>query len=94
MSRHDGPSDQPDDEDETDFWLAVPDLRESLIEADADYAAGRTFGEDEIRARYGLPKRINISVPDSFDDPLPESEIALWEGQPTAEDTSRPDRNE
>lgn len=46
-----------DDEDETAFWLSVPRFRESLIEADADYAAGRTYGEDEIRARYGLPPR-------------------------------------
>lgn len=45
------------DEDETDFWLSVPGILESLAEADADYAAGRTYGEDEIRARYGLPPR-------------------------------------
>jgi hypothetical protein len=44
-----------DDGDETAFWVSVPGLRESLAEADADYAAGRTFGEQEIRARYGLP---------------------------------------
>ncbi len=46
-----------DDDDETDFWLAVPGFRESLIEAEADIAAGRTFGEEEIRARYGLLPR-------------------------------------
>ncbi|WP_204158457.1 hypothetical protein [Mycolicibacterium mucogenicum] len=45
------------DDDETDFWLAVPGFRESLIEAEADVAAGRTFGEEEIRARSGLPPR-------------------------------------
>lgn len=45
------------DDDDTKFWLVVPGFRESLIEAEADYAAGRTFGEDEIRARYGLPAR-------------------------------------
>lgn len=41
--------------DDTDFWLAIPGFRESLVEAEADYAAGRTFGEEEIRARFGLP---------------------------------------
>jgi len=46
-----------DDEDETAFWLSVPGLRESLAEAEADCAAGRTYGEDEIRARFGLPPR-------------------------------------
>ncbi|GAB5901802.1 hypothetical protein OKHIL_76130 [Mycolicibacterium mageritense] len=39
-----------------DFWLAIPGFRESLIQAEADYAAGRTFGEEEIRARFGLPR--------------------------------------
>lgn len=34
-----------DDDDDTDFWLAIPGFRESLIEAGADYAAGRTFRE-------------------------------------------------
>jgi hypothetical protein len=43
------------DDDDTDFWLTIPGFRESLVEAEADYAAGRTFGEEEIRARYGLP---------------------------------------
>jgi hypothetical protein len=45
------------EEDETAFWLSVPRFRESLAEADADYAAGRTHGESEIRARYGLAPR-------------------------------------
>ena len=40
--------------DDTDFWLAIPGFRESLIEAEVDYATGRTFGEEEIRARFGL----------------------------------------
>jgi hypothetical protein len=46
-----------DDDDDTDFWLAIPNFRESLIEAEADYAAGRTFSEQEIRAHFGLPAR-------------------------------------
>jgi hypothetical protein len=45
------------DDDETDFWLSVPGIRESLIEAEADYAAGRTFNEEEIRTQFGLPPR-------------------------------------
>lgn len=43
--------------DDTDFWLSIPGLRESLSEAEADCAAGRTFGEEEIRAHFGLPDR-------------------------------------
>jgi lactoylglutathione lyase len=43
-----------DDEEDTDFWLAIPGYRESLLEAEAEYAAGRTFGEEEIRAHFGL----------------------------------------
>jgi PHD/YefM family antitoxin component YafN of YafNO toxin-antitoxin module len=46
-----------DDGDETSYWLLIPGLRESLTEADGDYAAGRTHGEQEIRARFGLPPR-------------------------------------
>ena len=45
------------DDDETDFWLSVPGIRESLIEAEADYAAGRIFDEEEIRTQFGLPPR-------------------------------------
>lgn len=51
-------SDISDDFDETspeDDWpIDVEALREALREAEADLAAGRTFGEDDIRARYGL----------------------------------------
>ena len=43
-----------DDEDDTDFWLATPGFRESLIEAEADIAAGRTYSAEEVRARFGL----------------------------------------
>lgn len=45
-----------EDEDDTDFWLSIPGLRESLIEAEADCTAGRTYGEDETRAHFGLPR--------------------------------------
>jgi hypothetical protein len=46
-----------DDEDDTDFWLATPGFRESLIEAEADIAAGRTYSAEEVRARFGLAPR-------------------------------------
>ncbi len=42
---------------ETLFWLSQPGIRESLAEADADVAAGRTYSEDEIRAEFGVAKR-------------------------------------
>jgi hypothetical protein len=32
-------------------------IMESIAEADADIAAGRTYGEDEIRAEFGVPRR-------------------------------------
>jgi PHD/YefM family antitoxin component YafN of YafNO toxin-antitoxin module len=32
----------------------VEDLSEALRESEADIAAGRTFSEEQIRARYGL----------------------------------------
>jgi prevent-host-death family protein len=42
---------------ETLYWLSQPGIAESLAEADADIAAGRTYGEDEIRAEFGVPRR-------------------------------------
>jgi antitoxin YefM len=42
---------------ETLFWLSQPGIRETLVEADGDVAAGRTYGEDEIRTEFGIPKR-------------------------------------
>ena len=50
----------PDDFDEPlpdeDWPIDETDLREAVLESEADIAAGRTFGEEEIRARYGLPR--------------------------------------
>ena len=40
---------------ETLFWLSQPGIRASV--AEADVAAGRTFGEDEIRSEFGVAKR-------------------------------------
>lgn len=48
--------------DEVDDWpfddlsVDVQRLRQLLLKSEADLAAGRTFGEDDIRARYGLPR--------------------------------------
>jgi antitoxin YefM len=42
---------------ETLYWLSQPGIRASIAEADADIAAGRTYGEDEIRAEFGVPRR-------------------------------------
>lgn len=43
---------------ELDDWpIDTADFRESLRQSEADIAAGRTFGEDEIRTRYGLPRK-------------------------------------
>jgi antitoxin YefM len=42
---------------ETLFWLSQPGIRETIGEADGDVAAGRTYGEDEIRTEFGIPKR-------------------------------------
>lgn len=36
--------------------IDTTDLRESLLEAEADRVAGRTFSAEEVRARYGLPQ--------------------------------------
>lgn len=42
---------------ETLFWLSQPGIRDTLAEADADIAAGRTHGEEAIRAEFDVPQR-------------------------------------
>ncbi|MCV7128764.1 hypothetical protein [Mycolicibacterium vanbaalenii] len=42
--------------DDDDWPIDEADLREALQESDADLAAGRTFSEEEIGARYGIPR--------------------------------------
>lgn len=42
---------------ETLYWLSQPGIRESIGQADRDIEAGRTYGEDEIRAEFGVPRR-------------------------------------
>ena len=44
---------------ETLFWLSQPGIRDTITEAEADIAARRTYGEDEIRAEFDVPKRDN-----------------------------------
>jgi antitoxin YefM len=50
-------SDEWESLQETLYWLSQPGIRESIAEAEADVAAGRTYSEDEIRAELGLPTR-------------------------------------
>jgi prevent-host-death family protein len=42
---------------ETLFWLSQPGIRDIVADADADIAAGRTLGEDQVRAELGVPRR-------------------------------------
>lgn len=42
---------------ETLYWLSQPGVRESIAQADDDIAAGRTYGEEDIRAEFGVPRR-------------------------------------
>ena len=37
-------------EGETEYWLSVLGLRASLAQSEEDIAAGRTYGEAEVRA--------------------------------------------
>lgn len=42
---------------ETLFWLSQPGIHESIAEAEADAAAGRTYDETQVRASLGLPPK-------------------------------------
>ena len=42
---------------ETLFWLSQRGIRQTIAEAEADITAGRTYGEDEIRAEFGVAQR-------------------------------------
>ena len=42
---------------ETLYWLSRAGIRDSIAEADADVKAGRTYGEDDIRGEFGVPRR-------------------------------------
>ncbi|MPY86241.1 MAG: type II toxin-antitoxin system prevent-host-death family antitoxin, partial [Actinophytocola sp.] len=40
---------------ETIEWLSKPGIRESVAEAEREYAAGTTLSGDELRTELGLP---------------------------------------
>lgn len=42
---------------ETIFWLSRPNILEDVVEAETAIAAGQGVGEDEVRGRFGVPKR-------------------------------------
>lgn len=42
---------------ETLFWLSKPGIRDSIAQADAEYAAGSTTSGADLRAEFGLPPR-------------------------------------
>ena len=42
---------------ETIFWLSQPDVVDEVARAEAEIAAGEGLGEEEIRNRFGVPKR-------------------------------------
>ena len=42
---------------ETLFWLSQPGIRDTIAEAEADIQAERTFGEEDVRAEFGVPRR-------------------------------------
>lgn len=50
-------ADEWDSIQETLFWLSQPRIHESIAQARADIAAGRTYTEEQIRAEFGSPTR-------------------------------------
>lgn len=42
---------------ETVFWLSQPDVRDDVAQAERDLSEGSAVSADEVRARYGLPRR-------------------------------------
>jgi antitoxin YefM len=42
---------------ETLYWLSKPGIRESIAEAEREYAAGETTAGEGLRAEFGLPRR-------------------------------------
>jgi len=41
----------------TIFWLSQPNVLGDLAQAEKNLAAGKGVGEDEVRARFGVPRR-------------------------------------
>ena len=59
--------------------LAEVEAGEEIIIARGDQPVARLVRIDADRPReLGF---LNLHVPDDFDDPLPEEELALWEGR-------------
>lgn len=50
-------SDEWESIQETLYWLSQPGTKEAIAEAEADIAAGRVYGEEEIRSEFGTPRR-------------------------------------
>ncbi len=42
---------------ETLYWLSKPGIREAIVQAEGEYAAGETISGDELRAEFGLPSK-------------------------------------
>jgi prevent-host-death family protein len=42
---------------ETIFWLSQTNIHDDVAEAEAAIAAGQGVSEDDVRARFGVPKR-------------------------------------
>jgi len=40
-----------------DQWVPLSDVLASVAKSEADVVAGRTFGEDEIREAYRVPRQ-------------------------------------
>jgi prevent-host-death family protein len=43
---------------ETIFWLSQPGIVNDVAQARSEIAAGAGFDEETVRARYGVPKRV------------------------------------
>ena len=50
-------ADESESLQETLFWLSQPGIQESLAEAEADVAAGRVYGEADVREALSLPAK-------------------------------------
>jgi hypothetical protein len=42
-----------------DEWVPLSDVLATVAKSEADVIAGRTFGEDEIRAAYRVPRQLS-----------------------------------
>jgi hypothetical protein len=43
------------EDEETEYWLSQPHILQTIAEGDANFVAGRTLGEEEIRNGFGVP---------------------------------------